>query len=529
MHTNSPRSAQHTAARSAGIRSTAIFLVLLLVFGTCGWFAYHAIVDHRTPTQLVTQQGPNTTLTIGTTEALNSLNIQTDTSTALDQVLLNNVYETLLNRDQHNKPVAGIAQSWSQSDDGLQYTFQLHQHMNFANGHTLDADDVVWSLQQVIEHQFVGHEYLRNISQVTAPNKQTVQITLSAPNPELAWALTTRAGIVYDNETKLDYAKQTAGSGPFTISKFNAGKAVTLEYNGQYWADKAKVGSIIIRPYTDAQQAAQDFLSGSLDALIPVQEQALATVQDAAKQQQNNGSRGITIQQIQDTGKLVLAFNSSADSQFSEQAMRVGARRALNKQTLIDITHTGAMLGGPLTTVDPGYSDLTHMYPYDKAGAARSLAYFRYRTLQKTLLVDTSVDERITDSIVQQLRQVGLNFNVNRVEPAAWQEQFNNHQFDAALVHLQNSHDFGWYVASDNAMQFTDSQSEQLYEQAMQAKNSQEYEQALTKYAQRLGEVSPVDWLYQDSPWIAWHNTVSNLPTAMVSGYLPLRNTSVQE
>lgn len=521
MHTTSHSSAKTANMRKVGIRSTALFLALLLVFGTCGWFAYSAIVHHQTPMQLITQQGPNTTLTIGSTEALPSLDIQKDTSTALDPILLNNVYETLLSRDQHNNPVAGIAQSWQQSEDGLQYTFQLHNAMQFANGHTLDADDVVWSLQQIMEHQFVGHEQLRNISEVSAPDKHTVHITLSAPNPELLWALTGRAGIVYDSESHIDYTKQVAGSGPFTINHFAAGQPITLSYNAQYWGAKAHVGSIVVKPYADAHQAAQDFLAGSLNALIPVDTEQVSMLQEQAKK------LDFTLQQGTSSTKVVLGFNSSPDSLFSDQLLRTGARQSIDKTTLAK-TYGDTPLYGPLTTLDPGYEDLSSKFPYDPASARQRL-YFFYLSAVKTLVYPDTFGEQIGHTIADQLHQVGFNIDVQMVDTQTWRDRIANNQYDLTLYKLTDSHDYNWYIANGNPLHFTDAQSEELYTRAMQATNQQNYAQALAKYAERLSDASPVDWLYQDSPWIAWHNKVQHLPTAMVSQYLPLRDVTIEE
>lgn len=521
MHTRANTSVKTAGIKKTGIRSTALFLVLLLVFGTCGWLAYSAIVHHQTPTQLIAQQGPNTTLTIGSTEALPSLDIQKDTSTALDPILLNNVYETLLSRDQHNNPVAGIAQSWQQSEDGLQYTFQLHHDMQFANGHTLDADDVVWSLQQIMEHQFIGHEQLRNISEVSAPDKHTVHITLHSPNPELAWALTGRAGIVYDSESQVDYAKQVAGSGPFTINHFAAGQPITLSYNAQYWGAKAHVGSIVVKPYADAHQAAQDFLAGSLNALIPVDTEQVSMLQEQAKK------RDFTLQQGTSSTKVVLGFNSSPDSLFSDQLLRTGARQSIDKTTLAK-TYGDTPLYGPLTTLDPGYENLSSKFPYDPASARQRLHFF-YLSAVKTLVYPDTFGEQIGHSIADQLHQVGFNIDVQMVDTQTWRDRIANNQYDLTLYKLTDSHDYNWYIANGNPLHFTDAQSEELYTRAMQATNQQNYAQALAKYAERLSDASPVDWLYQDSPWIAWHNKVQHLPTAMVSQYLPLRDVTIEE
>ena len=82
------------------------------------------------------------TVTIGLKLAPVSLDIRHQSGSAIEQVLIGNVYEALLSRDSDNKVQPGLAKSWDISKDGKTYTFHLNQNMTFSNGDKLDADDV---------------------------------------------------------------------------------------------------------------------------------------------------------------------------------------------------------------------------------------------------------------------------------------------------------------------------------------------------------------------------------------------------
>lgn len=101
-----------------------------------------------------------------------SLDIRTEQGTALEQALLENVYETLVSRSETNKLQPSIAKSWQISDDGLTYTFTLNSNMTFANGHKLDSSDVVWSLQNVINNNYVGSDQLGSLKEITNPDEK---------------------------------------------------------------------------------------------------------------------------------------------------------------------------------------------------------------------------------------------------------------------------------------------------------------------------------------------------------------------
>ncbi len=110
-----------------------------------------------------------------------SLDIRSEQGTAIEQALLENVYETLVSRSETNKLQPSIAKSWQISDDGLTYTFTLNSNMTFSNGHKLDSSDVVWSLQNIINNNYVESDQLGNLEEITNPDENTVVITLNEP------------------------------------------------------------------------------------------------------------------------------------------------------------------------------------------------------------------------------------------------------------------------------------------------------------------------------------------------------------
>ena len=92
-------------------------------------------------------------VTIGIDDMPQSLDIRSDSSAAAERLLVDNVYETLVTVDQDNKLQPGLATSWKTSDDGLTVTLTLQSGVTFSNGHTLDASDAVWSLQQNVTNK----------------------------------------------------------------------------------------------------------------------------------------------------------------------------------------------------------------------------------------------------------------------------------------------------------------------------------------------------------------------------------------
>ena len=78
-----------------------------------------------------------------------SLDFTQTNGAAIPQVVLTNIYETLVKLDQSGKIVPGLADKWTVSPDGRTYTFTLHPGVKFSSGADFTADDAKFSLDRV--------------------------------------------------------------------------------------------------------------------------------------------------------------------------------------------------------------------------------------------------------------------------------------------------------------------------------------------------------------------------------------------
>lgn len=478
-----------------------------LVWG--GWAYLHrdGLDDGGFIGDLGDANGSKLTLAI-TGEAPQSLDIRTDSSTALDQALLGNVYETLLKRTTDNGVAPGIASSWSISDDGLTYTFQLNGAMHFANGDTLDATDVVDSLRRSVQNNYAGTDKLDGLSSVSGTGADTVVITLSKPNPDLPWLLSGRPGIVYDSGANVDYATHSLGSGPFSVKSFEAGKSLTLQRNANYWNTSAAARShtITLDYFADANLAATAMAKGETDLIVEAAPGTLDMLRSHSD---------ITLQQVDSTRKVLLGFNGRSDSMFSEARMRQGVRYAINHQAIVDDQGAAGLLGGPISSLDPGYEDLTGLFPYDFQRAYRTTAYFIpvFTKETKRLVVPTEY-AHIADMIANDLNKLDLGVRVEVIDDATWRTRVvEQHDFDMTIFAMNGSHDVDDLADPSLFLGYTDGEGEEFAKRARAATNDAEYADRLKTLARRLSDNAAADFLYVERPWIAYRNTVTGVPT----------------
>ncbi len=250
-------------------------------------------------------------ITVGLRSKPSSLDIRTNGERAVEQALIDNVYQTLLTMDSERAISANVAARWSESTDGLRYSFHLREGATFADGSPLNASAVVASLQRTIQGKQVGsddlelapsvetagelakidgvqvsdgistrktlvafnnagsspfsdeqvRQFTRFAIDVENPDETTVVITLHEPNPRLLEALAGRAGVIVNpNAHDADFAHASYGSGPFTVSSFT-GNTIELARNEHYWQDKPEL--VIVNPNAhDADFAHASYGSG---------------------------------------------------------------------------------------------------------------------------------------------------------------------------------------------------------------------------------------------------------------------------
>ncbi|MBT1161500.1 ABC transporter substrate-binding protein [Bifidobacterium sp. SO1] len=464
------------------------------------------------------------TVTIGLKLAPTNLDIRNTSGSTLDQILIGNVYEGLVARDENNQVVPSIAKSWDESKDGLTYTFHLNENMTFSNGDKLTAEDVAWSINELIKNQYHDVDSLSMVKSVASDdNENTVTITLKTANSNLLWTLTGRPGLVFDKDAQYDAKTEAIGSGPYTVAKFVTNDSITLTANPKYWgAHKAKTENVIIKYLADDNAAVNALKSGTVQVLAPITENLASPF--------TSDSEHYTVKAGDDTDKYVMAFNSKGKNT-SDKRVRQAIRYAINHEELI-ASRGGAdkALGGPIPSLDPGYEDLTGLYPYDLDKAKSLMAeagYTESKPLALTLTYANIYGTELGDQLRSQLAKIGIDLKVNVVEFSTWlQDVYTNKDYDISLVDHNESHDFYQWADPTYYYNYDNKDVQDLYEQAIAATSDDERDELLAKAAKIVSEDAPADWLFNYRVTTVWVNGVSGFPVNLNQTFLPLYNVT---
>ena len=193
------------------------------------------------------------------------------------------VYDTLLEYQEGGTfPVAGLAQDWDVSSDGLTWTFHLRPGVRFHDGSDLDAAAVVANINRWWDpanpwHNgdftyfgalFGGFKGDPNclITAVSASGASDVVIGLRTPFSPLLSVIAFPAFSIASPAAIAGGALETTpvGSGPFAFVERIPGDRVTLAANPTYWGGTPRSDTLVFRAITSAVERLDALKAGDV-------------------------------------------------------------------------------------------------------------------------------------------------------------------------------------------------------------------------------------------------------------------------
>src|SRR5712691_10857706 len=160
------------------------------------------------------------------------------------------MFDNLIRRDPRDSGmtiIPDLAHSWQIAKDGKTYTFHLRQGVHFHDGAELTAEDVKATFDRIIKPpqgvSIPRSILFKAVSEITAPDKYTVQFKLSEPRPvnfimsaiASGWNVIVRKNTLEDNDYNLRKVEIYPSTGPFRSVKRVENETWVMERNPNYW------------------------------------------------------------------------------------------------------------------------------------------------------------------------------------------------------------------------------------------------------------------------------------------------------
>jgi peptide/nickel transport system substrate-binding protein len=160
------------------------------------------------------------------------------------------MFDNLIRRDPRDSGktiIPDLAHSWEIAEDGKTYTFFLRKGVEFHDGAELTSEDVKATFDRIRKPpqgiSIPRSVLFRAVSEITAPDKYTVQFKLADPRPASfmmaaiasGWNGIVRKKTLEDNGYNLRKVLDIPGTGPFRSVKYVENETRIMERNPNYW------------------------------------------------------------------------------------------------------------------------------------------------------------------------------------------------------------------------------------------------------------------------------------------------------
>lgn len=231
-----------------------------------------------------TQAGSQLT---GTLRIGSEIPVQLDPAVASSDaeiMVLNSIYDYLVDIDVDNNIQPRLAREWEVSDDGLTYTFTLAEGVTFHDGSELTAADVVWTYDRLRdpEAELPTTDLYANIESIEATGDREVTFTLQETNPFFLYDLSDNHALILKEGTE-DPATEFNGTGPFRIVDYSPEDRMDLEANENYFIEgKPGVRNLELIFFSDQAATVDAIRGGQVDLVMRMPTPLFQTLQEVS-------------------------------------------------------------------------------------------------------------------------------------------------------------------------------------------------------------------------------------------------------
>lgn len=445
--------------------------------------------------------------------------------------VINQVFEGLVEYDEHNELVPNLAESWTVSEDGLTYTFKIKRGVKFHNGREMKADDVKYSWDRAahpdvlstvvgsvteagymsdlvgVEDVFAGKT--ESISGVRVVDDHTVEVRIKSAKGYWPMYLQYPCYYIVAKEAAgfapLRDVKNMIGTGPFKFEKFVDNQEVDLVRFDDYHRGPAKLERIKRLVAKDPQTRLQLYQSGRAD-WVPIERQDKALVDRDSELKE-----ALVI--VDRAAIWYVGFAPKVYAPFRDGRVRRAFAMAIDKDRIVreGFDSINQRAEGILPPAVPGHDPNFKGLPFDPAQAKQLLADAGYPNgrnlpLLKMYYRADRHDPKVVSEMVAQDLRANLGVNVE-LAPTEWKAllemrakgelPFFHLRWGADYLDPQNFLSFMLHTkAKENTLGYSNPRFDALCDQADRLPLNQTEERfRLYREAERIAVVEDAIWL----------------------------------
>jgi len=371
-----------------------------------------------------------------------------DPSTAPPQItpfgMLYALHDGLVRPLPGQKMGNALAESWTESPDGLRYEFKLRRGLKFHNGDPITAEDAKFSFER---YKGAGSGELQaHVRQVEVVDPLTIRFTLKEPWPDFMTfygTTATAAGLVVPKKyiTQVGdegFRKNPVGAGPYRFVAHKPGVEVALEAYPGYWRHAPYVKRVTMKSVPEGTTRVTMLKNGEADI-------AYALDGEDAENVRRDPRLALVASKHASIYWIEFADQWDPKSPWADKRMRLAVNYALNRKAINEVACLGYC--PPAGVIVPRVMDFALQappMPYDPAKARQLLAEAGYpKGIDAGEFVPTPPFFTVAEAALNDLSAVGIRLQMRTMERAAflaaWREKKLRGLFLAAVGNSGNA------------------------------------------------------------------------------------------
>lgn len=356
-----------------------------------------------------------------------------------------NVWQALVMLDNNMEPEMKLAESITQSEDGLTWTIKLRDNVIFHDGTKLTSDAAIANLERLYHWNSGSKAYdpayektgeYGKIVNMAALDEFSFTVTHENPIPDFDSRLAYENSAMFSPASFDDSKVITVpyGTGPYKYDSYDeTAEKLSLVKFDEYWEGEPKLDKVIFKNIADAATRLSALQSGEVDVISDVggilPQQAESVLADDS----------LTMKQRLVSTVHYYFMNTNEGKLFSDVDVRKALSLCIDRDTIVEnlLLGYGETAKSVISSANADWvNDCGYSFDPAEAKALKEKAVGTDE-VSCVILLNSSLLGRWpyqdTAAMIQaQLKEIGINAQIETVDSATWSERLKNGDYDIA-------------------------------------------------------------------------------------------------
>lgn len=344
------------------------------------------------------------------------------------------IFNGLTAHNGDNQVIPCLAKNWEYDEASCTYTFHLEENVKWHDGEPFTAEDVKFTIEAIMDPEN-GSENAPNyedVKSITVVDDHTVTFQLTAPNVAfldyMTMAILPKHLLEGEDFQTSEFFRSPIGTGPYKLESWDAGQAITLVKNDDYFKGAPNIEHIVFKIVPDDNAKTLQMKSKELDL-------ALLTPKDS---EGFVNQEGYTVYNMKTSDYRGIMFNFANPYWTENKDIIPAICYAIDRQAILDTVMLGhgIIAYGPLQRNVYNNENVEH-YDYNPEKAVQILesvgctknanGFYERNGKEIGFVLSVGAGDQvridIAQAAAQQLNEIGINCTVEVPEKVDWAGQ----------------------------------------------------------------------------------------------------------